>query len=319
MDNTLIFASIVGLALRSGTSLLYATLGEIITEKSGVLNLGLEGMLLSSAMISFAVAYNTGNVFLAVLFGGLMGSMLAVLFSLATIIFQANQVVSGLSLFILGSGLASFLGQRLGPQGTTLVGLVGPHLPKISIPILSSIPAFGEELFNQDILTYGMYLLPPLLAFLIYRTRLGLNLRAVGENPYTADVLGIKIQKTRIISTVAGGFLVGLGGAHMSLSYAPGWTENLTGGRGWIAIAMVIFSAWNPLRAVIGAMLFGGLSALQFRFQALGTSIPPAYLRMVPYIFTLIVLILINSPIFSKNRLGIPASLGQNYRRESSE
>jgi simple sugar transport system permease protein len=319
MDIIFIIAPIVGLALRSGTSLFYATLGEIITERSGVLNLGLEGMLLSSAMISFAVAYNSGNIFLAVLIGGLMGSMLAILFSLSTIIFQANQVVSGLSLFIFGSGLASFLGQRLGPQGNTLVGLVGPRLPKISIPFLSTIPAFGEELFNQDVLTYGMYLLPPLVAFLMYRTRLGLNLRAVGENPYTADVLGIKIQKTRFISTITGGFLVGLGGAHMSLSYAPGWTENLTGGRGWIAIAMVIFSAWDPLRAVFGAMLFGGISALQFRFQALGTTIPPAYLRMVPYLFTLMVLILINSPIFSKARLGFPASLGQNYRRESSK
>ena len=319
MNNMIIAAAIIGMALRSGTSLLYATLGEIITERSGVLNLGLEGMYLSSAMISFAVAYNSGNVYLAVLIGGLMGSLLAILFSLSTIIFQADQVVSGLSLFIFGSGLASFLGQGLGPQGSTLVGLVGPRLPKIAIPFLSAIPVFGKELFNQDILVYGLYLLPPLIAFILYRTRLGLNLRAVGENPYTADVLGINVNKTRFISVVVGGFLVGLGGAHMSLSYAPGWTENLTGGRGWIVIAMVIFSTWDPMRAVLGAMLFGGISALQFRFQALGTTIPPAYLRMVPYLFTLLVLIIINSPLFSKTRLGIPASLGQNYRRESSK
>ena len=319
MENVLIAASIVEIALRSGTSLLYATLGEIITERSGMMNLGLEGMLLSSAMISFAVAYHSDNIFLAVLIGGLSGSLLALLFSILTVYFMVEQVIGGLSLFIFGSGLASFLGQRLGPQGGTLVGLVGPRLPKIPIPHLSEIPGFGEALFSQDVLVYMVYVLTPLIAYFLYKTRAGLNLRAVGENPYTADVLGIKVQKIRIISTVVGGFLIGLGGAHISLSYAPGWTENLTGGRGWIAITMVIFSTWDPIRAVLGSMLFGGVNALQFRLQALGAPIPPAFLRMIPYLFTLLVLVFINSELFSKSRLGIPSSLGQNYRRESSK
>ncbi len=319
MDNVLIAASIVEIALASGTSLLYATLGEIITERSGMMNLGLEGMLLSSAMISFAVVYHSENIFLAVLIGGLTGSLLALLFSILTVYFMAEQVIGGLSLFIFGSGLASFLGQRLGPQGGTLVGLVGPRLQKTPIPLLSEIPGFGEALFNQDVLVYVVYVLTPLTAFFLYKTRAGLNLRAVGENPYTADVLGIKVQRIRIISTVVGGFLIGLGGAHISLSYAPGWTENLTGGRGWIAIAMVIFSTWDPMRAVLGSMLFGGVNALQFRLQALGTPIPPAFLRMIPYLFTLLVLVFINSTLFLKSRLGIPSSLGQNFRRESSK
>lgn len=319
MDNLIFSASLLGLAIRSGTSLLYATLGEIITERSGVLNLGIEGIMLCSAMIAFAVGFHSGNVYLAILAGGIMGCLLSSLFSLLTIIFQADQVVSGLSLYIFGSGLASFLGQKLGPAGGTLVGLVGHRLPRVTIPILSKIPFIGEELFNQDILIYILYLLPAAIGFILYKTRLGLNMRAVGENPYTSDVMGIKVIQVRMVCTLIGGFMIGLGGAHMSLSYAPGWTENLTGGRGWIVIAMVIFSTWDPYRAFLGALLFGGISALQFRFQALGTPIPPAYLRMIPYVFTLIVLVIINSPLISKTRLGVPSSLGQNYRRESAK
>jgi simple sugar transport system permease protein len=319
MDILLLVASILGIALRSGTSLLYASLGEIVTERAGILNLGIEGMMLSSAMLAFAVSYNTGNLLLAVLAGASMGAFLALLFSLLVIVFQADQVVSGLSLFIFGSGLASFLGQRLGPGGGTLVGLVGQRFPRIPVPLLSNIPYFGREFFNQDLMVYILYFLPALAAYLIYRTRLGLNLRAVGEDPQTADAMGINVVRTRILATVIGGFFVGLGGTHISLSYAPGWTENLTGGRGWIVIAMVIFSNWYPIRAVIGALLFGGVSALQFRIQALGTIIPSAFLRMVPYLFTLIVLVVLNTPWFKNIKLGMPAALGKNFRRGSSK
>lgn len=313
------WATIIAIALRSGASLLYATLGEILAERSGVLNLGLEGMLLSSAMFAFAASYHTDNVWLGLLASALMGGFLAMLFACLTVLLQADQIVSGLALFIFGSGLASFLGQRLGPNGGTLVGLIGPRLPRYPIPILSDIPWVGNVFFNQDILIYGLYILTPVIAYVIFRTRMGLNLRAVGENPTTADAMGIRVLTTRFVSVMIGGAIVGLGGAHISLSYAPGWTENITGGRGWIAIAMVIFSTWHPLRAVLGALLFGTVSALQFRLQAIGSPIPAAFLRMLPYVFTLLVLILISHPKIGQLRLRAPAALGRNYFRESAD
>lgn len=319
MGAILIFSSILEIAIRSGTSLLYVTLGEIIAERSGVMNLGIEGMLLSCAVVSFAVGYHTGDLFVGVLAGLLIGAILGGIFALLTVYFQADQIVAGLSLFIFGSGLASFLGQRLGPGNSTLVGLIGPKFPRISIPVLSDIPILGNVLFTQDLLTYILYFLTPAISYLLYRTRIGLNIRSVGENPETADALGINVKTLRFLSLVVGGMLVGVGGAHISLGYSPGWTENITGGRGWIAIAMVIFATWDPARALFGALLFGGISALQFRLQAEGSSIPSAYLRMIPYLFTLIVLIVINSPSISKKKFGAPEALGTNYMRESSE
>lgn len=319
MQAILILTSILEIAIRSGTSLLYATLGEIIAERSGVMNLGIEGMLLSSALVSFAVGYNTGDLFLGVLAGLLIGAILGGMFALLTVIFQADQIVAGLSLFIFGSGLASFLGQRLGPGNSTLVGLIGPRFPRINIPVLSDIPIIGSVLFTHDILTYLLYFLTPAISYLLYRTRIGLNIRSVGENPETSDALGVHVKSIRFLSLVVGGMLVGVGGAHISLGYSPGWTENITGGRGWIAIAMVIFATWDPARALLGALLFGGISALQFRLQAEGSSIPSVYLRMIPYLFTLIVLVVINSPLFSKRKIGAPDALGTNYMRESSE
>lgn len=317
MEAMLVIAAIGATAIRSGTSLLYATLGEIISERSGMMNLGIEGMLLSSALIAFAVAYNTGSLTLAVFSAILMGVLLALIFGLLTIYFQADQTVTGLSLFIFSSGLASFLGQRLGPGNKTLVGLVGPRFSRLAVPLLSGIPIIGNIFFNQDILTYILYLLIPLVSFFIYRTRVGLNIRSVGENPKTADALGIRVKRLRLLSLVVGGAFVSLGGAHISLSYTPGWTENITGGRGWIVIALVIFSAWDPFRAAVGTLLFGGISALQFQLQAWGIGVPSAYLQMIPYLFTLVILVLINSRILSKKRVGPPDALGTNYTRET--
>lgn len=319
MEGLVVLAALIALAVRSGASLLFATLGEILGERSGVLNLGLEGMLLSSAMFAFAVSFHTGNVLLGVLAGAIVGGLLSTLFALLTALLQADQIVSGLALFIFGSGLASFLGQRLGPGGGTLVGSVGPRLPRIPIPFLADIPYIGGIFFNQDILIYVLYLLAPAMAYFLYRTRLGLNLRSVGENPATADALGIRVLTTRLVSVVVGGMIVGLGGAHLSLSYAPGWTENLSGGRGWIAIAMVIFSTWDPIRAAAGALLFGGITALQFRLQAIGIPIPAAFLRMLPYAFTIIVLVLIGNIKIGRRHLAAPSALGRNYFPKSSE
>jgi simple sugar transport system permease protein len=247
----------------------------------------------------------------------LVGGTLAAVHAFLSVTMRANQVVSGLSITLFGSGLASFLGQRLGPASNNhyLAGLIGPKLQAIPIPLLSKIPIIGV-MFNQDVLTYGIYLLVPLAWFYLYRTRNGLNLRSVGENPQTADAMGINVTRTRYIYTIFGGMLVGLGGAHLSLSYTPGWSENITGGRGWIVIALVIFAMWNPGRAFLGALLFGGINAVQFRLQAAGTHIPAPFLNMLPYIMTVIVLVVMTYWEALRKRIGAPAALGNAYMRE---
>jgi len=314
--NLALITSILAVTIRAGTSLVYATIGEIYTERSGILNLGVEGMMLAGAVMGFAAAYHTGSAWAGVAVAMLVGGLLALIHAFLTITLRADQVVSGLALTIFGSGLASFLGQRLGPAGQPLVGLTGPRFRRVPIPGLSDLPSVGSALFNQDILVYVMYLFVPLAAFYLYKTRAGLNLRAVGENPRTADAMGVNVTRLRYLYTVAGGMLVGLGGAHLSLAYTPGWTENLTGGRGWIAIALVIFATWSPLRAVVGAILFGGINAVQFRMQAAGTTIPAAFLGMLPYIFTIVVLVMITWWETFRKRVGAPAALGIPYVRE---
>jgi simple sugar transport system permease protein len=314
---TELIASLLAITLRSGTSLIYATIGEIYTERSGILNLGVEGMMLMSALTSFATVYYTGNLFLSILVAMLVGGTLASLHAFLSVSMRANQVVSGLSITLFGSGMASFLGQRLGPESNSgyLVGLVGSKFEPISIPLLRKLPGIGA-IFNQDILTYIVYLLLPLSWFYLYKTRNGLNLRSVGENPQTADAMGIDVGKVRYMYTIFGGMLVGIGGAHLSLSYAPGWTENITGGRGWIVIALVIFSMWNPARAIWGAILFGGINAVQFRLQASGTTIPASYLNMLPYLATVFVLVVLTWWEALSKRIGAPSALAKSYMRE---
>jgi simple sugar transport system permease protein len=312
-----LLSSILSITLRAGTSLIYATVGEIYTERAGILNLGLEGMMLMGAVTAFATVYYTRSLWLAVLVAMLVGAALATIHAFLTVTMRANHVVSGLSITLFGSGLASFLGQRLGPEANSnyLVGLVGPKFTTFSIPVLSDIPILGA-LFKQDILTYIVYGLVPLSWFFLYKTRYGLSLRAVGENPQTADAMGIDVLKVRYIYTILGGMFVGLGGAHLSLSYTPGWAENITGGRGWIVIALVIFAMWNPARAALGALLFGGINAVQFRLQAAGTSVPPAFLNMLPYLVTVLVLVVMTWWETLSKRVGAPAALGQAYMRE---
>ncbi len=312
-----LITSILTITLRAGTSLIYGTVGEIYTERSGILNLGVEGMMLTGAVTGFATAYYTGSVWLGLLTAMVAGAALATIHAFLTVTMRANQVVSGLSITLFGTGLASFLGERLGPvsNNRNLVGLVGPRFSPIEIPVLSQIPVVGA-LFRQDLLTYFLFLLVPLAWFYLYRTRNGLNLRAVGESPQTADAMGINVAKTRYLYTILGGSLVGLGGAHLSLAYAPGWSQNITGGRGWIVIALVIFAMWNPIRAVLGAVLFGGINAVQFRLQAGGTTIPSAYLNMLPYIATIVVLVAMTWWERLSHRVGAPAALGEPYMRE---
>ncbi len=315
MDINLII-SILSIAIVAGTSLVFATLGEIITERAGILNLGVEGIMIMGAVSAFAVAFHSQSAWLGVAGGIFVGGLLALIHAFATISLRADQVVSGLALTLMGTGLASFLGQKLGPAGAPLVGLQGPRFREIAVPGLSQVPFLGETVFTQDALVYLMYLVVPVVWYFLYKTRPGLHLRAVGESPQTADAMGVDVFQLRYLYTVVGGMLIGLGGAHLSLAYTPGWTENLTGGRGWIAVALVIFATWDPLRAVVGAILFGGVNAIQFRLQASGTTIPSNLLNMLPYILTVVVLVLITWLEAFRKRVGAPAALGLPYNRE---
>jgi simple sugar transport system permease protein len=311
--------SLLTITIRAGVSLLYATLGEIFTERSGILNLGVEGIMLMGAATAFAVSYHGNSVWLGLGAAALMGMLLSAIHAFLTITMQADQVVSGLALTLFGTGLSSFMGQRLGPGGATMVGVQAPTFQRISIPVLENIPVIGPSLFNQDILAYLLYLLLPVLSFYLFRTQMGLHLRAVGDNPSAADVLGIPVKVTRYLYTMFGGLLMGVAGAHLSLAYLQGWAMNITGGRGWIAIALVIFATWNPIRAAVGALLFGGINALQFRLQAAGTEIPAPFLNMMPYFFTILVLVFITWGESFRKRLGAPAALGNPYIREDKK
>lgn len=312
--------SLILITLAAGTSLLYATLGEIFTEKSGILNLGIEGTMLASALSAFAACYYSGSVFLGILTAMTVGALLSLIHGFLSISLRANQVVSGLSITLFGTGISSYLGQRIGPEsnGFTLFGLSAERLHGIEIPLLSRIPILGA-LFQQDILTYLLYLIVPAAWIFLYRSRFGLNLRALGENPRTATAMGLKVNRERYIYTIFGGMMSGLGGAHLSLAYTPGWAENITGGRGWIVIALVIFAAWNPGRALFGALLFGGINAIQFRLQAAGTAIPAAFLNMLPYIITLTVLILMSISEKMQKLFTPPGSLGVAFIPEDKE
>lgn len=302
-----IITAILTAAVQSGTPLLYATLGELVMERSGILNLGVEGMLMGGAFAAFITVLVTGSPWLAFIAGGLAGMALCCLHGLVCMVFQGSQVVSGLALTIFGVALANFLGSPY--LGVSTTGF-GP----VAVPGLSAIPVIGPVLFNQDPLVYISYFLPFLFGVILMRTRYGLALRAVGENPDAARSAGISPLAMRWSAILWGGFTVGLGGAYLSLSCVHMWTNDLAAGRGWIAVALVIFAFWRPGRAVFGAYLFGGIMALQLRMQALGVDIPSSFLVMLPYLLTLAVL-------FVSSRLGwgreAPAALGVNLKPES--
>ena len=292
--------------VQSGTPILYATLGEILTEKGGILNLGVEGMMSMAAFVAFAVAYTTGNPWLAFICGGLAGTVMAMLHGFVCITCLGNQVVSGLALTILGVGLCNFL-------GTPYIGMGADGFNKFAVPVLSSIPYVGKIFFKQDALVYFCYFIPFIFMIFMNRTRLGIAITAVGEKPGAAAAAGLKAVKLRWMALLGGGFLIGLGGAYLSLAYTHLWANGLAGGRGWIAVALVIFAFWRPGRAVFGAYLFGGVMAFQLRLQAIGTHIPSSLLLMLPYALTILVL------VFSavRGRGGnAPAHLGINIEPE---
>ena len=308
MDMTTAFiVTILATAIRAGAPVIYATVGEIFAERSGILNLGVEGMMLVGAVSGFIVAVHTGNPWAGVIAAMIAGGLLSLIHAFLTITLHADQVVSGLALTIFGIGLSSFLGQNY-------VGVQGPQFSSLHIPLLSDLPWIGQILFSHDILVYLTFLLVPFSAYYIHKTRPGLHLRAVGEDPTTADVMGINVARTRYIYTFVGGVLAGLAGASLSLAYTPGWTEGMSGGRGWIAIALVIFAFWEPWRAMLGAYLFGSVQALQFNLQTIGITIPTYFLNMLPYLFTVIVLVFATGERM-KRHLGAPAALGIPYIR----
>lgn len=299
-------------AIISGTPLLFATLGELITEKAGNLNLGVEGMMLMGAVMGFSVGLWTGNPLLAIVGAILAGSFGALIYAVLCVTLRANQVVTGLALTIFGSGFASFVGKGL-------VGKVTPEAIKIffapiDIPVLSSIPFFGEILFKHDVFVYFGYVCILIASIYLYKTRRGLNLRAVSENAGAADASGININLYKYVHILIGGALCGLGGAYLSLVTIPVWQEGVTGGRGWIAVALVIFASWNPTKAMLGAFLFGGLDILGFRLQSLGIEVSQYLIDMLPYLATVIVLIL--STKNNKREDRPPGDLGVPYFRE---
>ena len=305
----------------SGTVLLFATLGEIFAERSGVLNLGVEGMMLIGAMSAFSVAVYTGNPWLGLLVAMIIAGLVSQIHAFIAIALQADQVVSGLSLTFLGTGISLVFGEGLSKAGTISL------LPAFSIPLLSQIPILGQIMFtNQSILVYLGYLLTPAAWYYINRTRPGLHLRAVGEYPSAADALGINVFQTRYLYVFVGGVFAGLAGATISLAISPGWFSELTtAGQGWIAVGLVIFAQWNPLRAAFGAYIFGALRRLVLDIQGpaliLGLANPFYYnpywgffLQMMPYAFTIIVLV-IGSREAMRKRLGSPSALGVPYIR----
>lgn len=298
---------LLAVAITAGTPLVFAALGEILAERSGVLNLGVEGMMLMGAVSGFATVVATGNPWLGVVVAMLAAGALATAHAFLCVTLGSDQVVSGLTLALFGSGLSSFLGKPY-------IGIPNPApFRSLALPGLSALPVLGPSFFSQDALVYWSYVLVGLGWWWIYRTRPGLHLRACGENPAAADAMAVSVALTRYAYVVAGGMLAGLAGAYLSLSYTPAWTDNMTAGLGWIAIALVIFATWNPLRMVLGAYLFGGVDALGFRAQLLGIETSSILLRMLPYIFTLVVLFLIT---VGRRRTTMPAALGQPYLRE---
>lgn len=315
------WVNILSAGVSNGTALLFATMGELLAERAGVLNLGVEGMMLIGAVTAYSTAASTGDPWLGLFVGMLAGGVLSLLHAFVVITLRADQVVSGLSLTFLGIGLSLVLGEGL----ASAAGV--PTLPTLTFPLLSQIPYAGDIFFNnKSILVYFGYILIPLVWFYVYRTRAGLHLRAIGEYPAAADSLGINVYLWRYFYVVVGGLMAGLAGGAITLSITPGWfSEFTTSGFGWIAIALVIFAQWDPVRVAVGSYLFGSLRRFTLDVQGIqnvfGISNPFYYdhslqffLEMLPYALTVVVLIL-GSRAVIKKRLGAPAALGIPYVR----
>ncbi len=293
-------------AVAAGTTYLLGTIGEIITERSGVQNLGIEGMMIMGAVVGFGVTSTTRNVWLALAAAALIGGLVALVHAFLSITLRRNQIVSGLALTMFGVGLSGLLGKAY-------VGLPLPSkLPKFYVPLLGDLPILGPFLFRHDLLTYLSLVLVPVLWYVLFRTNFGVIIRSVGENPAAVDALGVSVEKMRYVCTFVGGVLAGLAGAYLSLSYTPAWSEGMTVGKGWIVVGLTIFAMWGPQRALLGAYLFGGVEVLQFRLQPYGVS--ASLLATLPYIATIAAL-LIGASERMRKRIGAPSALGKPYIR----
>ena len=305
----MIFEAIFLTIITASTPLVIASLGELVTERAGVLNLGVEGMMIMGAVGAFAVAQMTGSPYIGVLAGIVSGGLFSLLFGFLTLTLVANQVATGLALTILGLGASGMLGE-------SFVGIPGIKLPAIAIPLLSDIPFVGPILFKQDIVFYLSVALVIGLNWFLFKTRSGLKLRAIGDSHGSAHALGINVIRTRYLAIMFGGACAGLAGAQLSLIYTPQWVENMSAGRGWIALALVVFASWRPWRVLIGGYLFGAVGIAQLHAQIIaqefGFAVPAQFLSMLPYVATVVVLVII-----SQNRrttlINTPASLGKPF------
>lgn len=289
----------------AATPLVFAAIGELVVEKSGVLNLGVEGMMIIGAIAGFAATIESGSFIVGVIAAVICGALMALLFAILTQTLLANQVATGLALTMFGLGIAALIGQAYS-------GKSAPEFPKLDIPIISDLPIVGPLLFGHDILVYLSFALVAAVAWFLAKTRTGLVIRAIGENHDAAHAIGYPVVLYRYAALLFGGACAGLGGAYLSIVQTPLWVENMTAGRGWIALALVVFAAWRPGRALFGAYLFGGITIVQLHSQALGLDVEPQLLSMLPYLATIVVLVLISYDR-TKARLNAPASLGQTF------
>ena len=301
-------SGLMGATMRMATPIIFATLGEILSERAGVLNLGIEGIMLMGAMTGFLVTFNSGSIWLGVLAAAGVGMLLGLLMAFLAVYLGLSQHVSGLGITLFATGLAMFV-YRLHFGSPTVPPIIEPF-KQISIPLLSKIPVIGPGLFTQYSLTYIAWLLIPILAILLYRTKVGLKIRTVGENPVVADTVGVNVLLTRTLCVVAGGALMGIGGAFLTLAHQNMFLIDVIGGRGWVAIAMVIFGNWDPFKGALGALIFGFLDGLQLRLQGVGVAVSFHLFLMIPYLLTIVALISVS------RKATVPAGLLKPYRRE---
>jgi len=300
---------IIVLTLAAGTPLVLAALGELVAEKSGVLNLGVEGMMLTGAVVAFIAAADTGNAWLGVAAGVAAGAALSFVFAVLTLSLLANQVASGLALALFGVGLSAFVGKAY-------LNAVITGLAPLAIPWFSDIPVIGRLVFGLNPLVYVSLLLLAGVHWFIHRTRAGLALRAVGESPDSAHAIGLPVVRIRYAAVVFGGGCAGLAGAFLAVAYTPMWAEGMSAGRGWIALALVVFATWKPWRVLLGAYLFGGVTLASFQAQAGGIALPSQVLSMLPYVATIVVLALISRDA-GVIRRNAPASLGKPFHPDA--
>jgi simple sugar transport system permease protein len=306
--NTTFITGLIGATMRMSTPIIFATLGEILAERSGVLNLGIEGTMLMGAMTGFLVTFTTGSLWAGVLAAALVGMILSLLMAFLSVHLGLSQHVSGLGITLFSTGLAMFIYRLY--FGSPIVPPIVEPFKQVTIPFLSKIPVIGQSLFNQYMLTYLAWLLIPVISILLYKTKIGLKIRTVGENPFAADTVGVNVNLTRTLSLVAGGALIGIGGAFLTLAHQNMFLIDVVGGRGWVSIAMVIFGNWDPLKGAVGAVIFGFLDGLQLRLQGLGIQIPFHVFLMIPYIITIVALVGVS------RRATVPAGLLKPYHRE---